>query len=68
MKIFEVIQRKRLWGGLNGNKIPDDIKLLIAKHVKTSVNDKKYINLTPHNASDIQKIKPYWTTTREQIL
>ena len=49
MKIFEVIQRKRLWGGLNGNKIPDDIKLLIAKHVKTSVNDKKYISLTLTN-------------------
>lgn len=67
------------YGGFNGNKIPDDLKKFIQKHVKTNAKGQNFISQYPdrwyYNAftatpnitdwdSFYDVIKPYWTTQR----
>jgi hypothetical protein len=88
---FEPLKKKnfapkavaRLWGGHNGRKIPDDIKPLWSKHVKTAANGKQFINQYPdkwyydifYKHPDItdfdsffNKLKPYFEVQRIQSL
>lgn len=73
----------RLWGGHNGRKVPDDIKPLWNKHVKTASNGKQFINQYPdkwyydvfYKHPDItdfdsffNKLKPYFEVQRIQNL
>ena len=89
--VFDNIKKKkyqpkpiaRLWGGYNGNRIPDDIKTFFHKHVKTGTNGKQYVNQYPDswyysvfkNYSHITDfdsffsvISPYFSVQRKQDL
>ena len=73
----------RLWGGLSGRTVPDDLKKFMAKHIKSTSNGNQYVNQYPDqwyfniftNSPEINDfnsffaiIKPYFTVQRIQEL